>query len=454
MNVFNFQIFKLFNFQIVFFFISIFIISCAESSIVGLNVQPTTDLLNVTYQDTATLLTKTVKMDSLRTDEIFLQSITTDALLGTYLDPIFGKTTASLYTQLMLNTDNPGFGTNPTIDSVVLSLVYDPSYCYGKAEHVAQNINVYELSQDLVMGNSYYSVDSLSTSTVDLASSYRFIPNPTAIVYASGDTLEPQLRIRLDKTFGQTILNEQGTANLANDTAFHSYLKGFYITTEKTNLSNGQGNIVRFNLADSQTKLTLFYHSDSGDSLSYDFNTGGVAHFSRFKHIHSTIDPNLALQLSSNPPAQNDVVFIQSMAGTKVKIEIPYILDWNKSLGINKAELVIKIDTTTATYQLDTFAAPANLMLYGINDDGSNFLLPDFYEGSNYFDGIYNAITKEYNINISRYIQQILNGKLKNNGLDLVVFNGATNASRIVVGGGGKGSAYQMKLSITSTKLP
>ena len=436
----------------------IFLTSCDESSIVGVNVQPVNDLLNVNYQDTATLITRTVKMDSLRTDEALLQSFTTDALIGTYLDPIFGKNSASLYTQLMLNTDNPGFGSNPMIDSVVLSLVYDSSYCYGKAVRVAQNINIYELSEDMVVGNSYYSNSALSTNTTtDLANNFKFVPNPTTTVYALGDTLEPQVRIPLDKNFGQSILNIQGTANLANNAAFQSYLKGFYITTENTTgLNSGDGNILRFKLADVQTKLTIFYKNDLNDSLFYDFNMGSVARFSQFKHQFTNIDANLFAQLSANPPAQNDVVFIQSMAGVKVKIEIPYIMNWNKlgPIGINKSELVIKIDTTTTAYQFNTFVAPSNLMLYGINDDGSDFILPDYNEGSNYFGGIYNSTTQEYIINISRYIQEILSGKIKNNGLHLLALNGAINADRVVIGSGDKGSAYQMKLNITCTKLP
>ncbi len=435
--------------------ISFFVTSCKESNVVGLDVQPANDLLNVTYQDTATLFTRTVKMDSLRTDETFLQSATTDVLLGTYLDPVFGKTSASIYTQLMLSTENPGFETNPILDSAVLSLVYDPSY-YGKAQHAAQNINVFEVLED-IKDTSYYSNESLSVSSVSLAN-YMFVPNLTKSDTIFGEAMKPQLRIRL-ANFGQNILDNQGTANLISNDAFQSYFKGLYITTENTTgLSSGDGNILRFKLADSQTRLTLYYHNDTeGDSLKYYFSLAGAAHFSNFTHDFSAVDANLASQLSSLPPIQNDVVFIQAMSGTKVKIEMPYIMNWNKlgPIGINKAELVIKINTNAA-YELETFAAPERLKVYGINDDGSDYFLPDdLYENANHpFGGYYNPDTKEYRINISRYIQQILNGKIKNNGLHLLAFNGAINANRVVVGGGGNGSLYQMKLNITSTKVP
>lgn len=435
---------------------SIFVTSCDESSVVGLDVQPTNDLLNVSNQDTTTLVTKTVKMDSLRTDETILQLVTTDVLLGTYIDPIFGRSSASIYTQLKLNTENPGFGINPILDSAVLSLVYDSSYCYGETERVAQNISVFKVFEDIKAEDKYYSFNSLSTSTFDLASGYAFIPEPTKSVTIQGEALKPQLRIKLIQ-LGQGILNNQGTGNLDNNAAFQKFIKGFYITTENTSsLNSGEGNILRFNLEDSQSKLTLYYRNDTEDSLKYDLSMNSVARFSRFTHDFTSVDVNLASQLSVSPPTQNDVVFVQSMSGLKVKIEIPYIMGWNKAstTTINKAELVIKVNPN-ATYKLDIFTAPEKLMLYGISDDGSDYVLPDFYEGSSYFGGVYNLTTQEYRINISRYIQQVLTGERKNNGLHLLALNGAINANRAVIGGGGSGAgAYQMKLKITHTKIP
>lgn len=435
--------------------ISISITSCDESSVVGLDVQPANDLLSVDYQDTTTLITKTISVDSLRTDETLI--ITADALLGIYQDPVFGKTTASLYTQLRLPTNNPLFGTNPLIDSVVLSLVYDPAY-YGKRQRVEQKINVYQVSEDIKGENSYYSNNTLTVNALDLANNYGFIPEPSKGLTIINEVLKPQLRIPLDVSFGQTILSNQTTANLASNTAFQTFMKGLYITTENTSvLNSAEGNILHFKMADAQSKLTLYYRNDTDDSLKYDLGLGSVARFSHFTHDYSAgIDANLATQLtlSPPPPAQNDVVFIQSMAGVKTTIELPYLMNWVNSgaIAINKAELVIKVDPT-ATYQLDTFAAPTKLVLFGINDDGTNYVLPDANEGDNYFGGTYNSTTHEYRFNIARYIQQVLTGKRKNNGLHLLAGSGAINANRVVIGGGGSTSLYRMKLNIGYTKL-
>lgn len=435
--------------------ISISITSCDESSVVGLDVQPANDLLNVNYQDTTTLLTKTVKVDSLRTDEALI--ISADALLGTYIDPVFGKTSASLYTQLRLPTNNPLFGTTPIIDSVILSLVYDPVY-YGKRIRVEQKVNVYEVSEDIKGENSYYSTNTLSVKSIDLANNYGFIPEPSKSITISNELLKPQLRIPLNNAFGDSILSKQTTADLASNTAFQNFVKGIYITTKDSPILNGEGNILRFKMADAQTKLTLYYHNDDADSLKYDLSLGSVARFSRFEHDYTTaVDANLAAQLSTTPPppVQNDVVFIQSMAGIKTTIELPYIMNLIKSgaIAVNKAELVIKADFTTSAYQLDTFAAPTRLVLFGVNDDGTNYVLPDANEGDNYFGGTYNSTTHEYRFNIARYIQQVLTGKRKNNGLHLLASSGAINANRVVIGGGSSTGTYQMKLNIGYTKL-
>jgi hypothetical protein len=423
--------------------------------VVGLDVQPANDLLSVDYQDTTTLITRTVSVDSLRTDETLI--ITADALFGIYQDPVFGEATASLYTQLRLPTNNPVFGTNPLIDSVVLSLVYDPAY-YGKRQRVEQKVNVYEVAEDIKGENSYYSNNTLTVNTLDLANNYGFIPEPSKSVTILNELLKPQLRIPLNASFWQTIITNQPTINLASNTAFQSFMKGLYITTETTTvLNSAEGNILHFKMADAQSKLTLYYHNDTDDSLKYDLGLGSVARFSNFTHDYSAgIDANLAAQLSTSPPppVQNDVVFIQSMAGVKTSIELPYLVNLVNAgaIAINKAELVIKVDQT-AIYQLDTFAAPTKLVLFGINDDGTNYVLPDANEGDNYFGGTYNSTTHEYRFNIARYIQQVLTGKIKNNGLHLLAGSGAINANRVVIGGGGSSSLYRMKLNIGYTKL-
>ncbi|MCW3084817.1 MAG: hypothetical protein JWP12_2183 [Bacteroidetes bacterium] len=431
--------------------------SCNESSVVGLDVQPAGDLLNVGWQDTTTLVSKTVREDSLHTDASVI--ITADALIGAYNDPIFGRATASLYTQLRLPTNAPTFGSIPICDSVIMSLVYDPT-AYGKLDRKVQTMNVYQLAEDVSTSSDYYSNNTLSKAINDLANARQFIPHPLDSVTVIGSRQKPQLRIPLQTNFGQVILNNQNLPALSSNETFQSLTKGLYITTENTpGGAAGDGNILHFKMADALTKITIYYHNSNAtdnDSLHYDIQLGAVARFSSFAHDYSSANPYLVAQLSSTPPAVDTTLFVQSMAGVKVKIELPYLKNWNDHgrIAINKAELVIKVDSTSALYQLDTFAAPTGLVLFGITAGTNvNYVIPDAYDANEVYGGSYNAATRTYTFNIERYVQQILNGYRENTGMYLVASGGAVNANRVVLGAAASTGYQKMKLNITYTKL-
>jgi hypothetical protein len=448
--------------------------SCDESSVVGLDVQPEGDLLNVGFTDTLSLQTKTVAVDSIRTDEDFM--IGTPALLGKYIDPVFGTTTSSIYTQLRLtaNISPTSFGTAPVCDSIVLALVYDGTgSSYGKQPAKKQTLNVYKLSDDLKRDKVYYSDTTVAYSGPDLANAYQFTPRPTDSVTVGGIKLKPQARIPLDQLFGQTILNNQSTGLLVDNETFQSdFLKGFYITTENSALSYSNGSIVRFKMDES--RMIVYYHNSTENGKSFDFNFSSVARFLNFGHQYATgVHPQLTAQLNGTS-TQSDIAFIQGIGGVKVQISTPYLMSMLDSgkLSINKAELVIRAVSqsgtsphatkssfysspfNTSVYQLETFSPPSKLILAGINADGSGYDLPDAQEGSNYYGGNYNSETKEYRFNIARYVQQVLDGARENNGLFLVIPPLTANAypNRIVIGGGASGP-YQMKMNITYTKL-
>ena len=278
------------------------------------------------------------------------------------------------------------------------------------------------------------------------------------ITIATGVTrLKPQLRTLLDNSFGQLLLNNAAMGNLIDNASFQSLLNGIYITTENTTgLLSEEGNIVHFKMGES--KITLYYKNSTADSLSYDFSLGSVARFNNFKHDYSTalINPLLDVQINNpTPPTQNATVFVQSMAGVKTKVEFPYLMRWvdNGRIGVNKAELLISVDTNLLDlYKLDTFASPAALIVFGINDNGTIYAIPDAFEGATYFGGTYNSGTVQYKFNIARYIQQVLDGDRNNNGLYILASNGAVFANRVVIGGA-TSATRPMKLNITYTKL-
>ena len=438
--------------------VSISFTSCNESSVVGLDVQPSNDLLNVGFEDTTSINTRTVKGDSLITDETLISS--GNVLIGKYIDPVFGTSIASIYTQLRLPTNivATSFGTAPVCDSIIISLIYEGT-AYGKKDKKLQKLNVYQLSESMSTASTYYSNSTLSKFSTDLtaADGYVFQPrtgsSTSDSVTVLGVKLKPQLRVPLDNAFGQLLLNNQGTGNIATNTDFQNFFKGVYITTENTSTLPGEGNILHFKFGES--KVTLYYHNSTTDSLKYDFNLGSVARFNHFEHDYAGASSDLTTQFSTPSQTQNNTVYVQSMAGAKTKIEFPHLMNWLKNgmIGVNKAELVISVDTTVSTYMIDTFAAPAALILFGINDDGTTYAIPDAFEGATYFGGTLNSGTVQYRFNIARYIQQVLDGDRNNNGLYILASNGAVYGNRAVISGGQSTSARPMKLNITYTKL-
>ena len=108
----------------VFFFLGIMLVSCRKpEDDLGLGAQPSEDLLNVNVIDSVTMITYSIKEDSLRTDELSRN------LIGSYVDPEFGKLETASYFQLRTSAQSLTFTPDSiVVDSVVLSLVYDSYY--------------------------------------------------------------------------------------------------------------------------------------------------------------------------------------------------------------------------------------------------------------------------------------------------------------------------------------
>ena len=99
-----------------FFLLSLLFISCSDPDILGLEIQPESDNI---------LIFNTISDDSLRTDNVVSLTI------GEIYDPIFGLNSAGFYTQLLLTENNIDLGSNPVVDSVILSYTYSGYLPFG-----------------------------------------------------------------------------------------------------------------------------------------------------------------------------------------------------------------------------------------------------------------------------------------------------------------------------------
>jgi hypothetical protein len=436
--------------------------SCKKDTSAGIGVQPGSDLLNVRTSDTTTMITWTRKEDSLLTSQALSQYV-----LGNYWDPIFGKTNSSIYTQFTFPTNDVNLdfasGGNELLlscDSLVLCLGYEPTV-YGDTT-TAQTINVYQMTGLMAVNIPYKSDTTFSVYPVPVGTK-TFRPAPRTQVNIYGKPAGTQIRIPLDRSIGQLILNNSGKPALATNASFVQLIKGFYIHSEGALNNPGEGCMMYLPLSDTLTKIRLYYKNGNlplatGDSLHFDFNVDlNAARMEHFDHNYNAADPKVQSALAQvNAPAHpsQQTIFVSSLSGLKTKVEFPFVSNWAKKglIAINRAELTVHAipppPGTSPSYQ-----AIQRLALVNIDSLGHEVIMVDNLEGSDYFGGYYDRINSQYVFHIDRYFQQLLTGKQKNNGLYLVSTGSATVADRVVLGGGNNTSGYKMSLRLSYTKL-
>lgn len=408
------------------------------------------DTLETSVTDTLTLTTELVRDDSIQTDFAGLN------LLGLYNDPVFGKSSASFYSQITLSGVNINFGTNPVLDSAVLTLKYEsPTGYYGNL-NTTMDIEVYRLDEAMDKGNDYLANQDVSYSGSPIASlSFNPFLNDSIEVIEDHDTImmAPHIRLNLDNAFGQEILDAGGNGNVIdNNTEFQELIKGIYVTPSTTVdnsiLAVDEGSILYFDVNSTVSTVTLYYHNDT-DTTSYSFIMNSEsAKYNRFDHNYTGTD--IENKLNGNTH-DSTLIYIQALGGLKTKITIPHLrsLAENENIIINKAELSFTVPETS----YDNYDVVETTALTGINDEGEAVFLADYFEGSDYFGGSFDSENSKYTFNISRHVQNLLNNPEEvDHGLYLLVSGGAILANRSVINSV-KHPDSKIKLTITYSKL-
>ncbi|MCC6690490.1 MAG: DUF4270 domain-containing protein [Bacteroidia bacterium] len=445
--------------------IAISFLSCKKDGQVGLDTQPKTDLISTGFSDTTTLLSYVQPDDSIKTNAASL------LMLGSYVDPIFGTSACSFYSQVNIynNSTNLDFtgGIGPAnelvLDSIVLTLQYMPAVTdlrklYGVSSD-PQTVKVYKITQALSSDSNYYSNRKIAYDSLNPIGTKTFIAQPDSNVVLKGIVYPPHLRIKLDSSFGANLLAQSGSANLIDNTALHNFFQGIYVASVNPTQSAGQGAIYYFDPYGVNTKLMLYYRRNissavAGDTLTYPFEiNGSTVFFNHFYHNFTTAtDSKSILPYITSASVDTDYIYVQSAAGVRTKFVLPYLMNWAKQEGpivINKAEVLLNVDASTITSNYDVHP---QLYLVAIDSTGAFNFPIDFYEVISLYGGTYTSATQQFRFNITRHIQQIIDGKRKDYGLYLLAGGGAVNAQRTVLFGAGKAS-NKIKFRLTYTKL-
>jgi hypothetical protein len=429
-----------------FLVLAVVIFSCKEEdNDLGLNIQPPNDKLNVFYSDTTTIVAYSQLVDSVRTDETSL------SMLGSILDPVFGKTTTSFYTQCRLSQSAFTYGNNPLADSLILSLLYEKYYGDTLAP---LTIKVYEMDEQIFIDSNYYSHFSIDVKPTLLAQ-MTFTPDYTNDVILGNDTLPPHLRVNLGQLSSELIdklLNVPADSMAANDN-FLNYFYGLYVTVEPVN-SGGQ--IIYFDLMASLSRMTMYYHNDSDDSLFFNYTiNSNCARFGHVEHDYSLAGPAFKSQVLDQDTALGDhICYVQSLAGVKTFLRFPNIKNYysDGKIAVNEARLFLNC------YETDPELAPANNLILVIKKDTTGYTITeDQLQGSEYYGGYYDSDKNGYWFRITNTVQDLMRRTDTDYGLEIYMSGGGVNAERVLLHGPRPLAPFttddRMKLVITYTRL-
>ena len=191
---------------------------------IGLGIQPEEDILNAHYTDTVSIEAYTLIEDSLRMDDF------SRSLLGNQLDPIFGKSSASIFTQLRLTSSNVDFGDIDLleVDSIILSIAYGDDI-YGNRN--SQYFSVHEIEEQLFIDSVYYSNQKVAFNPTNLVNNTLepTVIDPTATTIVDGESVTGLLQIPLTPALGDQLIAASGTDSLSNNVIFSEFFQGLYI---------------------------------------------------------------------------------------------------------------------------------------------------------------------------------------------------------------------------------
>ncbi len=442
------------KFSVGIFFLLVTISACDDPNDLGLEILPGTDLINVKNKVIKDEISAYVNSES---------GIVTNRenynLLGSINDPVFGNTTVDYATQYRI-VQYPGIGSNPIADSTFLYLYY--RIIYGDTI-TPQNIKIYELEAPLNADIDYtQDVDLKSMASTQPIGEYTFTPK-VELDSASQDTLFQVVKIPIDNSLGQRLLDADSLDLISND-AFLSYFKGLYIETEKLSTSESGTLITLSSAAEYRnfvgsyynedtvliSDLQVFYKSDTDTATTEFYITQYSARVNHIKHDYSGKD--FANDIDQEIE-QEELLYVQPTGGLKSYITIDDLESWRDStnIAINKAELVFQVDTTESN--IDYYPPPSQLILTFLATDSAEYRPIDYFFHPVFHDGYLRA-DYTYHFNITQHLQRVIDvsdpkdkNYVGNQGFYLTTGRRSSNAQRVVLEGTGRENG--VKLIIT-----
>ncbi len=441
-------------------FIVIAMASCQEDiSTIGSEILGT-EIPNGILYDSSTVISYSKKLPPVQSNRLPAYQ------LGVYNDPVYGKSTVNLLSQLTLSSNNPDFGENAILDSVFVYLPY-----YSTAT-TADSVTTYSL--DSIYGSSpinisisqsnYFLRDYDPNSGFEELQNYytdqgptfennlleqlgqveNFKPNADGFVFNAGEDdeqkLAPGLRVKLDSTFFEDkIIKMAGTPELRNNNNFRNYLRGIYF---KVNSPTNDGSLFIFD--PTKANVTIYYSFDSEDDpdvrdhSAFSLNFGGVNVNTYENELPGTIQTALE---SADTINGNENLYMRGGDGIISVIEL-FGKDINgngvadeletlrsKKWLINEANLIFYVNQDI---MVGGATEPERIIIYNLND--SSVLVDyslDFTNGLDPVDALNVHLGRlqrgsdgngeYYKLKITNHISNLINNATNNVRLGVIV---------------------------------
>ena len=405
------KLFKALKFSIVFtLFLSSFIACDKDFNVIESDVLGDGNANFTTNSETLTISAYNKKLEALQINNL------ASNLLGVFNDPAYGRTTASIVTQLTPSTFSPDFGDTPVIDSIVLNIPYfstangiddDGNLTYkldslygntGAKFKITIHQNNYflrDFDPNITENNTqnYFSNASSTSNSVLNGSSTinfddhilggsiftddEFIPSnaPTLITTGEGEDAvvtrsEPAFRVLLDNTFWQeAILSKQDDAVLSNANNFKNYFRGLYFKVEAV---GDESSMVLLNLASSDASITINYttgESTSRTQATYTLNFNGNRLNTFINDFSVSLedgdkdlgDEKLYLKGSEGSMAVVDLFGTEDLDGNLIPDRLDTLLEEYRATNPDNGEFII--DSETGNYVLKRLINEAHLVI-------------------------------------------------------------------------------------------
>jgi len=416
-NIASKKLFKSFLVLIVFGAIVLNYSCNEEANLLGADLIPGDDRIDY-YYDT------TLQFNSfIETQKHFRTRNLTSYYIGLINSSYHGSFEGCMVTQF-LPSQRANVFKDANIDSAVLYLNVDTIYGVINS---AFKINVYQLDSAISEDPIYY----ISTDFSNMYSESNKLNNSYRL---QGDSI---VAFKLSPEFTELLVNNTYADNDTVDSLFTESFKGIAIVPE--NLAEMGGQLFKINSLSGNSRISVFY--DDSLSASYYFSNGN-----RFGTYKYNLDGSYLESLLENPASENDsLIFLQGLGGVNTKIILNNYINWIDiaKYSIIKAELIVPIFETGES---SNYFYPDNLYLAHAATD-TTFVSTIDASNSKFFDGTLDATNNQYRFDISRYMQNLLNGKTTDSCMFIKINDLNTEPNRVILKSGDN-----IKLKVTYTK--